>query len=246
MSPFMFLFSSWRSTTQQPLVIRANCSCDLSCQRSALRRGLFDWTQHHHEKRLSRQILEISLICLFLLNLSQQRKKPSPLCCLADSVDESRFDLWPVSTCWLQRAVSLRSIRRSVLTTEVDPLRTTNHLMPFSFWSELSILVWVCLLSKGQNLKGNSVFLSVNTRPTKTQKTTMNLRAVFVSKADLLSLCHKAPLQVTNCSKTHYWFTLDYLQHTLFVQTKSRTRRITLRFFLFVKMCWCWNWDVWS
>lgn len=36
--------------------------------------ALFDWTQHHHEKRPGRQILGIGSICLFLLNLSQQRK----------------------------------------------------------------------------------------------------------------------------------------------------------------------------
>lgn len=46
------------------------------------------------------------------------------LCCFSDSVGKG-FDLQPMSVRWLQRAVSLGLIRRSVLTSEAKPL-TSN------------------------------------------------------------------------------------------------------------------------
>lgn len=97
----------------------------------------------------------------YLPFVSYWLKMPSWLRFVADSVDESRFDLWPVSVRWLQPTISLGLTRRSVLTTEAKPLRTTNYSILFLFPNQKSAFVLFLKQSYNHRYKPTGLLSSV-------------------------------------------------------------------------------------
>lgn len=140
----------------------------------------------------------------YLPFVSYWLKMPSRLRFPADSVDESRFDLRPVSVRWLQPTISLGLTRRSVLTTEAKPLRTSNYCVLFLFPNRLFLKQSYNLQYKptDQNLKddsGDVLYFSFGQQiPWKDQKQPW-MYLIHVLQSHIPVNCHKHSLQSIKC-----------------------------------------------